>query len=395
MFARHSPAETLSDRRSVLTSTQTRADPILRIESVTKSFGSFTAVRDVSLEVGEGEFVTLLGPSGCGKSTLLRMIAGFEQPTSGAIRMRGQDISQQAAYDREIGMVFQNLALFPHLNVFDNVAFGLRARRRTEGIDRKVREMLALVGLEGFEPRGTAQISGGQRQRVALARSLVTSPDILLLDEPLSALDLKLRRQLQGELKRIQQDTGITFIFVTHDQEEALSMSDRIAVMNAGRVEQFGSAVDTYHRPQTEFVARFVGETNLLRGQVHAADAARVTLRLDGLAAPVAVAVPLPAGETPPGQGDPVAISVRPEHVELGRPGLHTCEARVTSHSFSGATITYALDSAAGPLLARVPFQPGQGHPLPDGQSVSAGWPDEAVTLIPDQPGHDTTDKEI
>ena len=174
------------------------ADTILRIDGVTKNFDGFDAVKNVTLDVRQGEFVTLLGPSGCGKSTLLRMIAGFETPTSGAILMRGEDMSRRPAHDREIGMVFQNLALFPHLDVFDNVASGLRARRRTDGMEAKVREMLTLVGLDGFERRGTGQISGGQRQRVALARSLVTSPDILLLDEPLSALDLKLRRQLQG-----------------------------------------------------------------------------------------------------------------------------------------------------------------------------------------------------
>lgn len=368
----------------------TPAEPILSIDHVTKRFDGATAVSSVCIDIMQGEFVTLLGPSGCGKSTLLRMIAGFETPTQGRILMRGEDMSHRPAYDREIGLVFQNLALFPHMNVFDNVAFGLRARGRTDGLKAKVQDMLALVGLDGFDDRRTGQISGGQRQRVALARSLVTQPDVLLLDEPLSALDLKLRRQLQTELKRIQQETGITFVFVTHDQEEALSMSDRIAVMNAGRVEQFGSAVDTYHRPATEFVARFVGETNLLRGQVQAASGGRVTLKLDNVNATVTV----PAGDNSLGLGTDVAISIRPEHMTLGTGTDQPIAATVLSHSFSGATITYALDSAAGRLLAQVPFQPGGGHPLPAKASVSVGWADTAVTLIPGKPGHSQSDME-
>ncbi|MCC5970486.1 MAG: ABC transporter ATP-binding protein [Pararhodobacter sp.] len=356
------------------------SDLILQIEAVTKTFDANPAVDCVDLDVRRGEFVTLLGPSGCGKSTLLRMIAGFETPTSGRIKISGRDISRLAPYDREIGMVFQNLALFPHMNVYDNVAFGLRARNRTKGMDGKVREMLSLVGLEGFEERRTGQISGGQRQRVALARSLVTSPELLLLDEPLSALDLKLRRQLQVELKRIQQETGITFIFVTHDQEEALSMSDRIAVMNAGRVEQFGTSVETYHHPRTEFVARFVGETNLLKGVIVESEGANALLELSGTGA----RVPVPGGaQSVAGQGGQVTISIRPEHVNLGAPDEHLVPARVRSHSFSGATITYTLDSDAGPLLAQVAFKAGGAHPLAVGEAVSVGWPQTSVTTIP------------
>ena len=352
---------------------------ILQIDDVIKAFDGTHAVDRVNLEVKQGEFVTLLGPSGCGKSTLLRMIAGFETPTSGRILMRGRDMSRDPAYAREIGMVFQNLALFPHMNVYDNVAFGLRARKRTRDLDRRTREMIAMVGLEGFEDRRTGQISGGQRQRVALARSLVTAPDVLLLDEPLSALDLKLRRQLQGELKRIQRETGITFIFVTHDQEEALSMSDRIAVMNAGRVEQYGSAVEVYHRPRTEFVARFVGETNFLRGSVSVVSGDRAALDLDGTDTRIAI----PAGAEARHCGTRLAVSIRPEHVRLGAVDELMVPATVRSHSFSGSTITYELDSRAGPLLAQVPFQPGKGHPLAPGMAVSARWQDDAITLIP------------
>ncbi|MCX7561248.1 ABC transporter ATP-binding protein [Sulfitobacter sp. F26204] len=359
---------------------QDSADYILQIENVTKTFAGSKAVDNVDLNVRRGEFVTLLGPSGCGKSTLLRMIAGFEVPTSGRISMRGQDMSNRPAYEREIGMVFQNLALFPHMNVYDNVAFGLRARNRLDELDRKVRDMLSLVGLEGFETRRTGQISGGQRQRVALARSLVTSPDLLLLDEPLSALDLKLRRQLQIELKRIQQEIGITFIFVTHDQEEALSMSDRVAVMNKGSVEQFGTAIETYHFPKTEFVARFVGETNLLRGVVSERSSDGAVICLDDCDTQVSVLT----GTEVAAKGDRVAVSIRPEYVVLGSPDKHPVSAQITSHSFSGATVTYALNSVAGPLLAQVPFLPDKGHPLPKGQAVSVGWPADSVTLIPE-----------
>lgn len=361
--------------------TATMPQPILQIDTVTKVFDGATAVDRVTLDVAEGEFVTLLGPSGCGKSTLLRMMAGFETPTSGRILMRGRDMSKDAAYEREIGLVFQNLALFPHMNVYDNVAFGLRARKRTEGLDRKVRDILALVGLDGFEKRRTGQISGGQRQRVALARSLVTSPDVLLLDEPLSALDLKLRRQLQVELKRIQKETGITFIFVTHDQEEALSMSDRIAVMNAGRVEQFSTAVETYHHPRTRFVAQFVGETNLFEARAIRRDGDSVSLSVAGVDLPMTVAVTPGAGVR---SGDAVWVAVRPEYLTIGQAAGPALRARVASHSFSGATVTYALDSAAGHLLAQVPFRPGQGHPFPHGEEVRVGWAEENVTVIPE-----------
>ncbi|WP_246057843.1 ABC transporter ATP-binding protein [Arenibacterium halophilum] len=360
--------------------TSSSDQPILQIDSVTKSFDGTIAVNDVTLDVVEGEFVTLLGPSGCGKSTLLRMLAGFETPTSGRILMRGRDMSRLPAYDRDIGLVFQNLALFPHLNVYDNVAFGLRARKRTEGLDSKVRDVLSLVGLDGFEKRRTGQISGGQRQRVALARSLVTSPDVLLLDEPLSALDLKLRRQLQVELKRIQRETGITFIFVTHDQEEALSMSDRIAVMQAGQVEQFSTAVETYHHPRTRFVAQFVGETNLLEGQVTAKSGGDVTLRVVGVDQPMTL--PAPA-DLSANTGDTVAISIRPEHMRVGPSECPALTGTVVSHSFSGATVTYALDSAAGPMLAQTPFQTGQGHPFAPGHQVRLSWPIANVTVIP------------
>lgn len=354
-------------------------DVILELSSVTKTFGSYTAVNDVSLSVCRGEFVTLLGPSGCGKSTILRMIAGFETPTSGAIVMNGQDISATRPYERAVGLVFQSLALFPHMNVFDNVAFGLRAasvdRRQ---IESRVMEMLALVELADFAFRPVGRISGGQRQRVALARSLVTQPDVLLLDEPLSALDLKLRRQLQVELKRIQKDTGITFIFVTHDQEEALSMSDRIAVMNVGCVEQFSPAVETYHFPRTPFVAKFVGETNLLSGVVSENSDGGSLIEIEGFA----VDVPLENAEQSLRKGDGVSLSIRPEHVSVSVGEGVGVLGSVLSHSFSGASVTYSIQTEHGEVLAQVPFSPTGPHPLPLETVVSVGWSSENVRVI-------------
>ena len=243
--------------------------PILTADKVEKKFGALSAVDQVSFDVADGEFLTFLGPSGCGKTTMLRMVAGFEEVTRGRLLLDGSDLSRVPAFRRPVGMVFQNLALFPHMTVFENVAFGLAVKRRPGAETRKrVDETLELVDLAGYGGRMVHQLSGGQRQRVALARSLITQPRILLLDEPLGALDLKLRRQLQLELRALQQRTGTTFIFVTHDQEEAMSMSDRIAVFNAGRIEQIAPPNEIYTRPASRFVADFVGESNLLPGRV-------------------------------------------------------------------------------------------------------------------------------
>jgi ABC-type Fe3+/spermidine/putrescine transport system ATPase subunit len=237
----------------------------VELRAVTKRFGDVTAVDDVSLEIRRGEFLSLLGPSGCGKTTTLRLVAGFEQPDSGAILIGGRDVSRQAAYRRPVNTVFQSYALFPHLSVLDNVAYGLKQRgqRRAER-HRRARELLELVRLQGVERRRPRELSGGQQQRVALARALVLEPRVLLLDEPLGALDLKVRKSLQIELKRIQETVGITFVYVTHDQEEALSMSDRVAVMKDGRIEQLAAPREIYDRPATHFVAEFIGDTNFI-----------------------------------------------------------------------------------------------------------------------------------
>ena len=241
----------------------------VRLVDVVKKFGDMVAVDHINLEVRDGEFFSLLGPSGCGKTTTLRMIGGFEQPTSGLIELQGQDVTWLPPFKRNVNTVFQNYALFPHLTIFENVAFGLR-RKGVKGaeIKSRVTDMLALVELPGYESRKPNQISGGQAQRVALARALINRPAVLLLDEPLGALDLKLRKQMQVELKRIQQEVGITFIYVTHDQEEAMTMSDRIAVMNQGRYEQLGDPEILYERPTTRFVAGFLGVSNLLPATV-------------------------------------------------------------------------------------------------------------------------------
>ena len=261
---------------------QEGAAPSVRLERVTKRFGDFTAVRRLSLSIERGEFFTMLGPSGCGKTTTLRMVAGFEEPSEGTVLLEGDDVTAQPAFKRPTNTVFQSYALFPHLSVERNVAFGLQ--RKGVGKDEtrtRVAEELERVGLSGEAKRKPAQLSGGQQQRVALARALVNRPKVLLLDEPLGALDLKLRKQLQVELKTIQREVGITFVYVTHDQEEALTMSDRIAVMNRGVIEQVDEPESVYERPSTTFVAGFIGVSNLMPGEVVSANGASAQMRLD------------------------------------------------------------------------------------------------------------------
>src|SRR5579871_4675944 len=255
----------------------------IAVEGVRKRFGRAEAVAGVDFEIREGEFFTMLGPSGCGKTTTLRMIAGFEQPDEGRILLRGEDVTYVPPNRRAVNMVFQHYALFPHMSIAENVRFGLKLKKvsRREQ-DERVAEILQVVGLEGLEKRKPAQLSGGQQQRVALARALVNRPAALLLDEPLGALDVKLRKQLQLELKRVQSELGTTFVYVTHDQEEALTMSDRIAVMNRARLEQIGEPSEIYERPRTRFVADFIGITNFFSGQVQGLDGDRVRFLSDG-----------------------------------------------------------------------------------------------------------------
>jgi spermidine/putrescine transport system ATP-binding protein len=286
-------------------------DCMVELRNVHKQFGRQTVVEQLSLDIRRGEFITLLGPSGCGKTTTLRMIAGFEQPTSGEIYLDGESVQGQPAYERNVNTVFQNYALFPHLNVYENVAFGLRIKKVAKAeTDRRVKEVLQMVQLQEYIHRKPDELSGGQKQRVAIARALVNNPKVLLLDEPLGALDQKLRKQMQMELKHLQKQLGITFIFVTHDQEEALTMSDRIAVMNNGRMEQIGTPDQIYDSPQTRFVAEFIGETNLLTGKVIKVEDNQVMIEAEGTTF-------LSAKRFPASRNEAVTLSIRPERTSL------------------------------------------------------------------------------
>jgi spermidine/putrescine transport system ATP-binding protein len=311
-------------------------DPSVSLRSVTKRFGGFPAVRNMNLDIPRGQFFTMLGPSGCGKTTTLRMIAGFEEPSEGSVLLDGEDVTGQPAFRRPTNTVFQSYALFPHLSVERNVAFGLERKRvGKDEVRRRVAEELERVGLAREAKRRPSQLSGGQQQRVALARALVNRPAVLLLDEPLGALDLKLRKQLQVELKRIQQDVGITFVYVTHDQEEALTMSDCIAVMNHGVVEQLDSPEEIYERPGTTFVAGFIGVSNLMPGEVIASGTGSVELRLD--AGPT-----VRAGAAGATVGERAYAVVRPEKLQLhgtddsGRGGLPSVDGQVESSLYLG-----------------------------------------------------------
>ncbi len=367
--------------------TVSEAAPEIRLSSVSKRFGDVRAVDDISLEIRSGEFFSLLGPSGCGKTTTLRMIGGFELPTSGRIDLRGVDVTNAPPDKRPVNMVFQNYALFPHLNVHDNVAFGLR-RHKVKETEVKVRvaEALELIHLDGYGRRKTNELSGGQQQRVALARALVNRPQVLLLDEPLGALDLKLRKSLQLELKRIQVEVGITFVYVTHDQEEALTMSDRIAVMHQGKVEQVGLPEELYDHPTTRFVADFMGTTNLLRGSVETVDAGVLAVRLDGGdACRAAAAVGI-------GPGASIEISVRPETVTIGPPGSGgpaAIQGRIEQSAYLGAGVQYQVRSQGGSLVSVI--APKSGRRFVAGDDVEIDWSPHDALVVGSQPATEET----
>jgi len=318
------------------------------LTGVTKWFGEFVAVDDLNLDIREGEFFSLLGPSGCGKTTTLRMIAGFEQPTEGVISVAGEAVQGVPPYRRPVNTVFQSYAIFPHLDVFDNVAFGLRRSGVKGGeLRQRVGEACEMVQLAGFEKRKPNALSGGQQQRVALARALVNRPKVLLLDEPLGALDLKLRKELQLELRNLQHEVGITFVYVTHDQEEALTMSDRIAVMNEGKVQQVADPTTLYELPKNHFVANFIGQINVFSGEVESVEGGRVKLR-DGEG--LKVEAMARDGERP-GIGQRVQVAVRPEKIRFGSSGDNVCGVEVRQIVYLGISTQYITALPGGEKL--------------------------------------------
>ncbi len=346
--------------------------------AVAKAYGPVTVLSDISIHFEEGTFTSLLGPSGSGKTTLLRCVAGFVAPDDGHISIGGRDVTRTPVWARNIGMVFQSYALFPHMSVAENVAFGLGRRGiRGSEANRKVEAALAMVRLPGYGERRTKQLSGGQQQRVALARAIVTRPSVLLLDEPLSALDRRLRQEMQVELLRIQRESGLTTIFVTHDQEEALTLSDRLAILDRGRIVQAGVPAEIYERPRTRFSAEFLGDSNFLSG----------TVAGDGVVLPaggrVHVKGPLPA------EGMHATLAVRPEKMTLlpeGRPfpdGANTLSARVSAVIYAGPALTYMLETPTGAPL-KVFAQNRDGTVLATGSSVVVSWAPEHTVAVED-----------
>ena len=348
----------------------------VRLIGLSKRFDDVVAVDALSLDIDRGHFFALLGPSGCGKTTTLRMIGGFEEPTEGRIELGGVDVAPLPPYKRDVNTVFQSYALFPHLSIFENVAFGLR-RRGVKGGDlrQRVGESLELVGLAGLERRKPRQLSGGQQQRIALARALVNRPRVLLLDEPLGALDLKLRKEMQLELKRIQHEVGITFVHVTHDQEEAMTMADRIVIMNGGRIEQLGTPTELYERPRTAFVAGFLGVSNLLEGTVAGDGSVKLT---DGTV--VQVPRDLLGGRT-----GTVRIGVRPEKLRIGGGEANSLAGAVTESAYIGVSTQYILETPAGPITVYVQNDRTGGQ-VATGERLTLGWsPDSTFVVDPEE----------
>lgn len=351
---------------------------MVQLINISKSYDDNTAVDNVSIDVQRGEFLTLLGPSGCGKTTTLRLIAGFEQPSGGSVLLDGEHMEGKHPYQRNVNTVFQNYALFPHMNVYDNIAFGLRMRKTPKDqIKQKVLEMLSLVQLEGYGSRMPDQMSGGQKQRIAIARALINNPKVLLLDEPLGALDLKLRKQMQLELKHLQQKLGITFIYVTHDQEEALTMSDRIAVMNKGSLEQLGFPYDIYEKPKTKFVADFIGETNLFEGEVALVNDNVAFIDLQGSA--------VSAGSKELAAGETVWLAIRPERIKLSfwpEEGKATLKGRFKERIYVGSVLKTVILLEKGQEIT-INEQAAQSFIFDaDSDDVYVNWePEDAVVM--------------
>jgi len=349
----------------------------VELKSVIKRFGDVVAVNDVSFQIEKGEFFSLLGPSGCGKTTIMRMVSGFEIPTSGTIEIAGEPMKDRPPFRRPTNLVFQHLALFPHMTVAQNIAFGLEMQGLSKAeTTTRVGEMLDLIQLPGYGARRISQLSGGQKQRVAIARALVRQPTVLLLDEPLGALDLKLREQMQLELKRIQREVGTTFVYVTHDQKEAITMSNSVAVMNNGVVEQIGDSNEIYENPKTAFVASFIGETNLFEGRVEAAAGGAVTLASEGI--PIRVPGNAAAGAR-------ASVSVRPEKIAIAS-ALDELEnsfpGTVDDVIYQGSTTSYQVRLAGGRSIAVAVQNVEAGLRHGVGDAVMVGWRPERGVLI-------------
>jgi spermidine/putrescine transport system ATP-binding protein len=358
----------------------------VRLERVSKIFGDVAAVDDLSLDIAEGEFFSMLGPSGCGKTTTLRMIGGFEDPSLGTVYLGGRDVTDDPPFKRDVNTVFQSYALFPHLDVFENVAFGLRRKKvAKDEVSTRVKEAMNLVDLVGFETRKPPQMSGGQQQRVALARALVNQPKVLLLDEPLGALDLKLRKKMQLELKRIQQEVGITFIYVTHDQEEAMTMSDRLAVMRHGKIEQLGDPEFVYENPSTEFVAGFLGASNLLEGEVKESNNGMSTVSLTS-----GGSVTVPNARIPADAGNRLKVGVRPEKVAIARgsdipEGRNGIVGTVTMTTYIGVSHQYRVATQDGAVLTVYVQNLGADEAPRQGEQVSLAWKPEYTFAVTPQ----------
>jgi spermidine/putrescine transport system ATP-binding protein len=366
------------------------AEVDVRLDRVTKDFGEMVAVDDLSLDIAEGEFFSMLGPSGCGKTTTLRMIGGFEEPSRGTIYLGGRDVTDLPPYRRDVNTVFQSYALFPHLDVYENVAFGLRRKKvPNDDVKTRVAETLRLVDLIGFERRKPSQMSGGQQQRVALARALVNHPKVLLLDEPLGALDLKLRKQMQLELKRIQQEVGITFIYVTHDQEEAMTMSDRLAVIRLGKIEQIGPPEEVYENPQTQFVASFLGASNMLDGELKEQRDGEVAVLLSG-----GDVVHLPVDRAPFAAGAALRVGVRPEKITIrtddGTPpkaGLNSVTGMLRMSTYIGVSHQYKVEGPGGAELTVWVQNLGAEAAPRTGDRVCLSWQREHTFAVLPQEG--------
>ena len=348
----------------------------LELKDIRKGFsGEVEVLKDIDLAIGKGEFITLLGSSGCGKTTTLRIIAGLETPDAGSVFLDGRDVTNLNPEDRDVNTVFQNYALFPHMSVADNIGYGLKLKKvPKQEIRRRVSEMLELVQLPGYEKRRPSELSGGQKQRVAIARALINNPKVLLLDEPLGALDLQLRRAMQIELKRLQKKLGITFIYITHDQEEAINMSDRIAVMNGGVLEQVGTPDEIYNHPRTSYVATFVGNANILKGTAERMDGDQVLVKLPG------GTMPALAKDETIRPGEPLTVAVRSENIRIDEECNHGLQAVVEEKTFAGGLLRVELSLPDGTRLTASRY--GIDASVQPGQKVTLCFPPEDAVLV-------------